>query len=120
MTYFYGIKYDKQFVNNLEYNVRQRRAMDKITSDITQSEISTRVKDILGYLFIDYFQSEAYHQHQKFADRRCKTVKRQTNTLLDRTCAPSFTWLLAMDYVFFVLNNACNATIKNMPLNAVT
>ena len=34
----------------------QRRAMDKLTSDSTQCEISTRVKDILIALFIDGWQ----------------------------------------------------------------
>ena len=65
--------------------------MDRLTSDSAQSEISTRVKDMLRALFIYKLQLEAYHQHQKYSDRRCQTVKRQTNVLLDRTVAPSFT-----------------------------
>ena len=42
--------------------------MDKLISDNAQSEISTRVKDILIALFIDDFQSESYHQHQNFSE----------------------------------------------------
>ena len=112
LTDVYGMKSDKQFVNSLEDNIRQRGAMDKLISDSAQSEISTRVKDILRDLFIDDWQSEAHHQHQNYAEKRHQTVKRQTNTLLDRTGAPSFTWLLAMCYVCFVLNHTYNATIK--------
>ena len=39
---------------------------------------------------------------------------------MDRVGAPSFTWLLAMTYVCFILNHTYNATIKNIPLNAAT
>ena len=92
--------------------------MDKLMSNSAQSEISTRVKDILRALFIDDWKLEAYHQHQTLADRSCQTVKRQTNTLLDRPGAHSFVCLLAMGYVCFFLNNSCNATIKNVSLNA--
>ena len=59
LTDVYGMKYDKQFVNILEDNVRQREDMDKLTSDVAQSEISTRVKDILRALFVDDWQSKA-------------------------------------------------------------
>ena len=94
--------------------------MDKLISDSAKSEISIRVKDVLRALFIDDCQLETYHQHQNFAERRHQTIKRQTNTLLDRTGAPAFTWLLSMCYVCFVSNHAYNANIKNIPLNAVT
>ena len=47
------MKSDKHFVNSLEDNTRQRGAMDKLTSDSAQSEMSTTVKDILSALFID-------------------------------------------------------------------
>ena len=102
LTDVYGIKSDKQFVNILVDNVRQRGAMDKIISDSTQSEISIKVKDILRALFIDDWKSEAYHQHQHFYERRCQTFKRKNNTLLYRNGAPAFTWLLAMVYVCFL------------------
>ena len=62
--------------------------MDKLTSDSAQYEISTRVKDVLIALFIDDWQSEAYHQNQNFADRKHQTIKLQTNALLNRTGAP--------------------------------
>ena len=70
--------------------------MDELTSDSTQSEISTRVKYILRSVFIDDWQSEAYDRNQKFGEQRCQTRKRQTNALLDRTSAPAFAWLIEM------------------------
>ena len=63
--------------------------MDKLISDNAQSEISNRVKDTLRALFIDDWQSEPYYQHQNFTERQYQTVKRQTNTLLERKGAPS-------------------------------
>ena len=120
MTDVYEIKSDKNFVNRLEDNIRQRGAMDKLMLYSAQSEISTRVKDILISLFVDDWKSEAYHQHQKYAERRHKTFKQQTKTLIDRTGAPSSTWLLEMGYVYFVLDQTYNVTIKNMHLNAAT
>ena len=62
--------------------------MDKLMSDRAQVEISKRVLDILRALFIDDWQSEPHRQHQNPAERRCQTVKRSNNTLLDRTGAP--------------------------------
>ena len=43
--------------------------------------------------------------------------KEEDHTLLDRTVAPSFTWLLAMTYFCFVLNQACNQEIVIIPMN---
>ena len=49
--------------------------MEKLTSDGAQSDISTRVKDVLSALLIDEWQSEAFHQNQNFDERRCQTIK---------------------------------------------
>ena len=71
-------------------------------------------------LFIDYCQFMPCYQHQNFVERRHKTAKKCTNTLLDRTGAPLCSWFLAMIYVCFVLNHTYNVTIKNIPMNAAT
>ena len=42
------------------------------------------------------------------------------NRLLDRTGAPSTTWLLCLQYVCYVLNHSYNATLQNIPLNCLT
>ena len=120
VTDIYGMKNDKEFVNTLEDNIRKRGAMDKLISDRAQVEISKRVHDILRALFIDDWQSEPHRQHQNPAERRIQTVKRRTNTLLDRTGAPAYTWLLAITYVCFVLNFTYNAVIDNVPMNLAT
>ena len=86
--------------------------MDELTSDSTQSEISTRVKCILRSFFVNAWQSEAYNQNKKFGEQRCQTSKRQTDTLLDRTGAPAFAWLIEMWCVCIVINHTYDATIK--------
>jgi hypothetical protein len=48
----YGLKTDKEFVNTLEDNTRERGAMDKLISDFAKAKMSVRVKQILHALFI--------------------------------------------------------------------
>ena len=57
------MKSDKQFVNTLEDNIRQRGAMDKLLSDRAQVEISKKVLDILRALYIGDWQSEPHRQN---------------------------------------------------------
>ena len=70
--------------------------MDKIISDSEKLEINLKVKHVLRAAFIDDWKSAACHQHHNFAERRCETIKRNANTLLNRTRAPACTWLLAI------------------------
>jgi hypothetical protein len=56
----YGIKTDREFVNTLEDNIRERGAIDKLISDSAKAEMSDRVKDILHALVISDWQSEPY------------------------------------------------------------
>ena len=65
----FGMKTVKQFVNTLQDVIRSRGAPTKLISDSAQVEISRKVKDILRYLFIEDWQSEAYHQQQNYAER---------------------------------------------------
>ena len=100
VTHVYGMKTDKQYVNNLEDNIRKRGAMDKFISDSSQSKTSNRVKDTLREILIDDWKSKTCYHDQNFAERLCRTVKSQTNNLLYRTGALPCAWLLAMIYVF--------------------
>ena len=43
----YPMKSGKQFVNNLEDNIRRQGAMDKLLSDSAKTEISNKVMDIV-------------------------------------------------------------------------
>ena len=64
VTDVYGMKNEKQFVNTLEDNVRERGAMSRLLSDRAQVEISSRVVGVLRALHIGQWQSEPHQQHQ--------------------------------------------------------
>ena len=119
-TDVYGMKSDSQFVITLEDHIRDRGAMSKLVSDCAQVEISKRVIDILRALCISSWQSEPHQQQQNPAERRYQTVKGMTNTLLDRSGSPAYTWLLAMMYACFILNYSYCASIKAVPAQILT
>lgn len=52
----------------LEDCFHQQGAMDKLISDSAQVEKSIRIKDIIRTYIIQDWQSEAYMQHQSFAE----------------------------------------------------
>jgi hypothetical protein len=120
VTDIYGIKTDKQFVNTLEDNIRQRGAPNKLISDRAQVEISKKVLDILRTFCIGDWQSEPYQQQQNPSERRYQTVKNAANRIMDRTGAPSNTWLLCLMYVCYLLNHTYNATTGSVPLQHLT
>jgi hypothetical protein len=64
----YGLKTDKEFVNTLEDNIRERGAMSKLISECAKAEISEQVKQILCALVISEWYSEPYHGNQNFAE----------------------------------------------------
>ena len=78
--------------------------MDTLISDRAQVENNHRVLDILCHLCINDWQSEAHMQQQNFAERKYRDVKAKTKRILNETGAPDCTWLLAMQYVCFILN----------------
>jgi hypothetical protein len=117
----YPIKTDKQFVNVLLDNIRNRGAMTKLISDSARVEISNKVQDILRNLMISDWQSEPHQQHQNPAERRYQVVKRLTNNLLDRSGAPGSLWFLAMSHVCLLLNHTVNESIGDaIPLSVLT
>jgi hypothetical protein len=119
VTDVYGIKTDKQFVNTLEDNIIQRGAPLKLISDRGQAIVSNKVANILCTFCIDNWHSEPHQQHQNPAERRYHTIKNYTNCLLDRTGAPAHTWLLALQYVCYLLNHMYNTTLQSDPLTCL-
>ena len=109
----HAMKTEKQIPDTLEDNIRRRGAPKRLLSDHAISEHSSRVLDILRVLLIGSWISEAYMQHQNPAERRWQDVKRNVNTLLDRTAAPEDCWLLALEYVCFILNHLATPSLKH-------
>jgi len=116
----YGIKSDKQFINTLEDNIRDRGAPSKLISDRAQVKISKAVQDILCILFIPAWQSEPHQQQQNPSERRYQYIKTTANRVMDRTGAPEFTWLLCLQYVCFLLNHVWDETLKGIPITLLT
>ena len=107
----YGLKTDKEFVNTLEDNIRERGAMDKLISDCAKAEMSHRVQQILRALCIQSWYSEPFHQNQNFAENRYGTIKALTNKVLNLSGAPAHTWLLCMMYVCLLLNHLASSAL---------
>jgi hypothetical protein len=109
VTDVYGMKTDKEFVNTLSDQIRQRGAPDKLISDSAQVKTSRQVLNILQAYVIGDWQSEPKQQQQNPAERHYQTAKRTTNTVMDRTNSPAYTWLLALIYICFLLNHLVHA-----------
>ena len=120
VTDVFGMKLEKQFVNTLEDVIRKRGAPTRLISDRAQVEVSNRALDILRALLIGDWQSEPNKQWLNPAERRYQTVKRMTNKILDYSGAPDECWLLAMQYVCYLLNHTSDKTIGDItPLEAL-
>ena len=120
VTDIYGIKSDNQFIRTLQDNIRERGAPARLLSDRGQVIVSKAVQNVLRTLCIESWQSEPHQQQQNPAERHVQTVKNTTNRVLDRTGAPSSTWLLCMQYVCFLLNHVFNSTLGTVPILALT
>jgi hypothetical protein len=112
----YPIKSNKQFVNTLLDNITQRSAPTKLISDRAQVEISERVKQVLQPLHISTWQSELHQQHQNPAKHQNQNIKQLCNTILDRSGALAYTWLLCLMYVCFLLNNTWCEAVDDIPI----
>jgi hypothetical protein len=107
----YGLKTDKEFVNTLEDNIRERGEMSKLISNCAKAERSKRVKQILCALVISAWYSEPYHENQNFAENLYAIIKASTNLVMNFSGAQANTWLLAMLYVCLLMNHLASAAL---------
>ena len=103
----YPMRSGKQFVNTLEDNICRSR----VISDSAKNEISHKVKDIPKAYNIKDWQSEPYHQNQNPAECWYRTIKAWANTIMNRTSAPDYCWLLTFQYVCYILNHVSTASL---------
>jgi hypothetical protein len=99
VTDVYGMKTEKQFVNTLEDNIRERGVMSRLLSDRAQVESSARVVGILRALHIGQWQSEPHQQHQNTCERRYQTLKTMTNEHSLGSFRFSWVSLVTLSYV---------------------
>ena len=120
VTDAYGMERKKHFIKSLQDNVRDRGAMRRLLVDSCRTECSKKVHDFLRLLVIQFWQSEPYHQHQNPSERRWQTVQRISNRILGFTGAPDDCWLLAVQYVSFVLNHCATPALDyQVPLQVL-
>jgi hypothetical protein len=92
----------------LDDNIREWGAMSKLVSDQVQVDISKlKYKDCYG---ISWFQAGKVRLNSNSripppAEQRYKTTKPMTNTLLDQSGFPVYTWLCCLTYVCFLMNH---------------
>jgi len=94
----------KEFVNTLLDCVRDRGAMDKLTSDHANYEMSSRVKDMLRALMIGHWKSKPCYQHQNFAEHRWGHIKSNLEWLMAFLDVDPDCWLLALNCACTVMN----------------
>ena len=116
-----GMSRPKKFLRALQDVARERGAMKRLLVDSANVECSEKVMDYLGMLVIEFWQSEPWQQHQQPSEQRWQTVKRVANRLLNFTGAPPNCWLLACEYVCFVLNHCATPFLNfQVPLQMLT
>jgi transposase InsO family protein len=110
------MKSPAQFPGILTDEIITHGAPTKLISDSARVETSKEVRSILRTYGIPSWQSEPHQQHQNPAEWRYQTVKQLCNTILNRTGALAYCWLLCLMCVCFVLNNAFSEVIQSTPL----
>ena len=110
-TVIYGMKSETQMPETLQDFIRQFGAPTGLYSDNAKVETGKAIKEILRHYAIKDMQSEAYHQHQNYAERRIQEVKATSNIIMDRVNAPSHLWLLCLQYVAHLLNHLATPSL---------
>jgi len=104
LTDCYGFCSASEFSNALLDNIRERGAMDTLTSDHGNYEMSARVKDVLGALMIRHWKSEPHCQHQNFAEHRWGHVKVNPEWLMAFLDVDPDCWLLTLNHTCSLMN----------------
>ena len=107
------MKTESQMPETLQDYIRLYGAPTGLFSDNATSETSKAIKDILRHYAIKDMQSEAYHPHQNYAERRIQEVKATSNIIMDRVNAPSHLWLLCLEYVAHLLNHLATPSLDH-------
>ena len=101
------------FLRGLQNFVTKWGAPLKLLADHINYHASFQVLDYLRMLWIPFWFSEAYYQHQNPFERRFQTFKRIVNRTMDRTGTPPELWYLCICYVAYVLNRVADPTLNN-------
>ena len=120
VSYLYGMKTEKIFLNTLEDNIHAFGEISILISDRAQYEFINHAQNILWELFIDDWKIEPHYQHQKFSEHGYNTFKHLTNNIIVRTGDPAYMWLLVLVCVCFLFNHTHYSEIKGIPITKAT
>jgi transposase InsO family protein len=110
LTAAYPMKSESEMPATLQEFIRKEGAPNLLFSDNAKVQIGAAVNAILRHYGIDDHQSESYHQHQNYAERRIQEIKRFVDVLMDRTGTPAGHWLLCLLCAVCSLNRlACES-----------
>ena len=107
----HGTKTNKEFINTFEDLFCTRGAMKCLLSDSAMVETMGRAADLMCMRVIGNWQSESHQQQQNPAEHHWQTIKHHTNTVMECSGSPAFTWLLALACVCFIFNHAAMAAL---------
>jgi hypothetical protein len=107
-----GCKTNKLFTKILKDEIQKNRAMDILYSDRASAQVRQKVKEIMRSFVIDDWASEPHNPNQNFAEQAWRDTKRNVNAMMNMTGAPANTWLLALKYVIYMMNQTAIASIN--------
>jgi len=100
----YPIKSEKEFPETLRQLITDKGAPISLRSDYAKAQQSSVAKKILRDMIITQSFSEPYNQQQNPAERQVQEVKKEVNTLMDRTGTPAQYWLLCTLFIVYLSN----------------
>ena len=101
---------DGQFAQCLMDEIQTCRAMDVLISDCEKAEISSKVKDILQTLIINYWQSKPHNKNQNYTECGWRDAQCMASNLLNYSRAPPTLWFLSLKCVIYVMNHTAQIT----------
>ena len=116
----YGMKTNKHFVDILEGKLvhGEKWVNWSVIVINMKSEILNRL--LFGEYLLIIWKSEPHYWHQNYAGCHYHTIKRLTNTIIDRTGYTAYMWLLALRYVCLLVNHTYSSVVKCIPITKVT
>ena len=100
----YAMRSESDGPTALQDYIRSVGAPRVLRTDNSKMQLGTAWKRILRRMVIGTETTEPHHPWQNYAERTIGTIKRQVNTLLDRTGAPNNLWILALEHAAYVWN----------------
>jgi len=111
-TCVYNMTIESQGPEMLERFISDVGAAYTMMSDNAKMQTSRAWTSILRKYNINLHTSEAYNQHQNYAERRIQEVKKETNCVMDHTNAPDTLWSYATKFALDVLNHSASKTLN--------